>query len=325
MAVERTADCLKKLDRMNKTLRHEEPDRVPISDFFWGSFLHRWRRDLGLDAGTDIYEYYDLDWIVTIPNMDPHVREFEILKEGNEEVVVRTGFGAVIRKKFAFPMPEYVSWDIDTIEKLEAFEFGDPYDKRRYFDAGDNQIAGVGDTFRRNSPPWIETVRTLRNDYPVFGSVTECSECLTRLIGQANTLLWVGMYPDRLGKVIRRIGQFYLECTKAQIKAADGLMDGMVIWGDVAYTKAMFFSPDYWREYFKPTVKAMVELCHEHGLGVIYHGCGNVGEIMEDLIEIGIDSLNPLEAKAGLDVVELRRKFGHRIGFCGNMDARTWA
>ncbi|MHC4529049.1 MAG: hypothetical protein ACYS29_14325, partial [Planctomycetota bacterium] len=101
--MERTADCLKKLDRMNKTLRHEEPDRVPISDFFWGSFLHRWRRDLGLDAGTDIYEYYDLDWIVTIPNMDPHVREFEILKEDNEEVVVRTGFGAVIRKKFAFP------------------------------------------------------------------------------------------------------------------------------------------------------------------------------------------------------------------------------
>lgn len=325
MAVKRSANCLKKLDRMNKTLRHEEPDRVPISDFFWGSFLDRWRRDLGLDADTDVYEHYDLDWIVTIPNMDPHVRTFEILKEDNEEVVVRTGFGAVIRKKFAFPMPQYVSWDIDTIEKLEAFEFGDPCDERRYFEAGDNQIAGVGDGFERNSPAWIETVKVLRPNFPVFGSVTECSECLTRLIGQANTLLWVGMYPQRLGKVIERIGRFYIDCLKAQIQAADGLLDGMVIWGDVAYTKAMFFSPDYWREHFKPTVKAMVELCHEHGLGVIYHGCGNVGEILEDFIEIGIDSLNPLEAKAGLDVVELRRKFGHRIGFCGNMDVRTWA
>jgi len=72
---------------MNKTLRHEEADRVPISDFFWGSFLERWRKDLGLAKDTDVYKYYDLDWIVTIPNMDPHIKQFEILKETEEEVV----------------------------------------------------------------------------------------------------------------------------------------------------------------------------------------------------------------------------------------------
>ena len=72
--MERTANGLAKLDRMNKALRHEEADRVPISDFFWGSFLERWREDLGLPADTDIYEYYDLDWQVTIPNMDPHIK-----------------------------------------------------------------------------------------------------------------------------------------------------------------------------------------------------------------------------------------------------------
>ena len=49
-AMERSANCLRKLERMNKTLRHEEADRVPVSDFFWGSFLERWRRDLELPA-----------------------------------------------------------------------------------------------------------------------------------------------------------------------------------------------------------------------------------------------------------------------------------
>ena len=48
--MERTANCLAKLDRMNKTLRHQEADRVPISDFFWGAFLERWREELGLPA-----------------------------------------------------------------------------------------------------------------------------------------------------------------------------------------------------------------------------------------------------------------------------------
>ncbi len=69
----------------------------------------------------------------------------------------------------------------------------------------------------------------------------------------------------------------------------------------------------------------MIDLCHDNGLPVIYHGCGNVNKIFEDYIEIGVDSYNPLEAKAGLDVVELRRKYGHRIGFCGNMNVLEWA
>ncbi|MBW8036082.1 MAG: hypothetical protein FVQ79_10745, partial [Planctomycetes bacterium] len=70
----RSENCLKKLERMNKTLRHEEPDRVPVSDFFWGSFIKRWQQDLGLSQDSDIYKYYDLDWIVTVPNMDPHIK-----------------------------------------------------------------------------------------------------------------------------------------------------------------------------------------------------------------------------------------------------------
>jgi len=323
--VQRTSNCLRKLERMNKALRHEEADRVPISDFFWGSFLQRWRKELDLPADADVYKHYDLDWIVTIPNMDPHIKSFEILNENDKEVVVRTGYEAVVRKKFEFPMPEFVGWDTDTIEKLEAFQFDDAYDRRRYFSAGDNQIAGVGDSFVRNSPAWIETVKSLRPDFPVFGSIGESSECLTRLIGQANALLWIGMYPQRMGRQITRIGDFYVECTKAQIEAADGLLDGMVIWGDVAYTKSMFFSPDYWRQYFKPCVKAMIELCHKHNLPVIYHGCGNVNSILEDFVEISLDALNPLEAKAGLDVIELRRRLGHRLAFCGNMNVITWA
>ena len=47
--------------------------------------------------------------------------------------------------------------------------------------------------------------------------------------------------------------------------------------------------------------------------------------IYEDFVKMGLDSYNPLEAKSGLDVVELRRKYGHRMGFCGNMDVLAWA
>jgi hypothetical protein len=321
---DRSAAALAKVTRMNKALRHEEPDRVPIGEFYWGSFLRRWRSELNLPSDADPYKHYDLDWIVTVPNMDPHIKPFETLRETAEEVVVRTGFETTLNKRFDLPMPESVSWETDTIEKLEAFAFDDAHDPRRCFGAGDNQIAGVGDGFQRNSPPWIETVKAIRKNYAVYGSMIEASECLTRLIGQMNTLHWMGEYPDRLGEQILRIGAFYVECLKAELEAGKGLLDGMVIWGDVAYAANMFFSPDYWRAYYKPTVAEMIRLCHEQGLPVIYHGCGNVKSILPDFIEMGLDAYNPLEAKAGLDVVDLRRQYGHKIAFCGNSNMQVW-
>ena len=93
----RSGNCLRKLERMTRSLRHREPDRVPISDFFWVGFLKRWREEFGLLADADIYDYYDLDWVQVGPNMDPHIRPFEILSESSEEVTVRTGFDAVLR------------------------------------------------------------------------------------------------------------------------------------------------------------------------------------------------------------------------------------
>jgi uroporphyrinogen decarboxylase len=322
--MERTKNCLKKLERINKAIRHVEPDRVPISDFFWGSFINRWRQELNLPDETSPYDYYDLDWVVTMPNMDPKIQSFETIKEDENEVIVKTGFRTTMRKRFDFPMPEFISWETDSIEKLEVFEFDDPYDRRRYFEAGDNQIAGVGDGFQRNSPAWIKTVKELHKDFPVYGSMIECSECLTRLIGQENALFWMGMYPDRLGVCINNIGQFYLDCMKAQIKAANGLLDGMVIWGDVAFTQTMLFDPEYWRSYFKPWVNAMIKECHKNNLPVIYHGCGNVALIFEDFIEMGLDAYNPLEVKANMDAVELKKKYGNKIAYCGNSNIQVW-
>jgi hypothetical protein len=320
----RKENTLRKLERLNKALRHEEPDRVPISDFFWGSFTERWRKELGLAADANPYYHYDLDWIVTVPNMDPWIRPFETIRETAEEIVVKTGFGAIMHKHFQFPMPEMRAWETDTFEKLERAAFDDPRDPRRFFAPGDNQIAGVGDGFQRNSPAWIDSVKSLHPDFPVYGSIIEASECLTRLVGQANSMLWMAEYPERMGAVINRIGAFYLEMARAEIEAGAGMLDGFVIWGDVAYKKSTFMSPRYWREYFKPWVAQIAAHAHAAGLPVIYHGCGNVKAIFPDYIEMGVDAYNPLEVKAGMDAVELRRQYGHRIGFCGNSDIQVW-
>ena len=153
-----------------------------------GGFHPPLAEELGLPEDANPYYYYDLDWIVTVPNMDPWIRPFETRKEDTGGSRGANGIRSDHAQTLRTPDAGNGGWETDTFEKLEAVEFDDPFDQRRFFEAGDNQIAGVGDGFQRNSPRWIETVKSLWPDFPVFGSIIEVGECLTRLIGQQNAL-----------------------------------------------------------------------------------------------------------------------------------------
>jgi len=321
----RSDSTLRKVERVRKALSHKEPDRIPVHEFYWTSFLARWRQELGLARDANPYEYYDLDLMVVIPNLDPHIRQIETIRDNENERLVRTGYGAFVRKVYAFPMPEYVGFEADSIDKVKAFQFDDPADQRRFTAIMDDHVNCVGDDrIEHATSSFIERVRGSYQDFAVFGTVIDASEFMVRSIGQANTLLWIGLYPEVIGEFAGRINDFMAELLQAQIEAAGGMLDGIYLAGDVAYVKGLLFAPDYWRRYFKPGLKAMCDLSHRHGLPVFYHGCGNVSDILADFIEVGIDAVHPLEAKAGLDVVDIRKRFGHKLAFFGNMDVRLW-
>jgi hypothetical protein len=310
-----------KIRRLRDALSHREGDRVPVGEAFWTGFLLRCREKWG--RGFDPYRFFDLDYIIVSPNMDPHIRPFEIVAQSGEDIVVKTGFGATIRRSGDLPMPSFEAFSVNRPEEMADFVFDDPADPRRFYQGGDDQLNCVGDTLARNIPCWNERLAPYVDDLAVFGSACEPYEYLWRIIGSGNALLWMGTNPELLAAFIERIGAFQLALAKAEIAAAKGRICGMYIWGDVAYRNAMFFSPRRWRELFKPHVKALIDLCHAHGLMTIYHGCGNAGAIFDDLVEIGLDAYNPLEAKAGLDVVELKKRYAGKLAFVGNIDVRV--
>ena len=239
--------------------------------------------------------------------------------------VVKTGFGATIELRDDCPMPCFLECDTKTYDEMDEFVFDDPRDERRFFASLDDQINSVGDALNLGIPSFLDRVNAYADDFCVFGSVCEPHEMIWRIIGTTNVLLKIGEDPVRVGRFVERLGDFLVGIVEGQIKAANGKLAGIYIWGDVAYDRAMFFSPDFWRAVYKPQVARLCAVAHDNGLKTIYHGCGDARAIFEDLIQIGVDAYNPLEAKAGLDVVDLKQQYGKRWSFNGNLDVRVLA
>jgi hypothetical protein len=306
--------------RVRAALSHKEGDQVPVSDFFWTGFMLKAKDKWGQDL--DIYRKFDLDYVVVNPNMDPVIRDFEILEDDGVNIKLRTGFGATIRRSGTAPMPHYDSFSVNAPEEMEKFIIEPANDRRRLYRTGDDQINGVGDAIGRNIPSWTERVDAYCQDFPVFGSVCEGYEYLWRCIGTENSLIWMMEEPELFGDFVRRIGDFAVGLAEYQIEESRGRLSGMYIWGDVAYVNGMLFSPAMWREYFKPITGRIIAACRKAGLMTIYHGCGNAKLIYNDFIELGLEGYNPVECKARLDAVELKKDYGGKLCFVGNMDVR---
>ena len=314
-----------KVARVLAALEHREPDRVPVGEFFWTKFVRRASDKFGDGESFDPYRYFDLDLVVINPNMDPHIQPFEVLAEDGDNITVKTGWGATIQRVSDYPMPRYIAFDTQTVEQMDAFEFDSPADPRRYQDSIDDQINGVADILTFALPPWVERVASYADDFCVFGSVCEVHETLWRIIGPENALVKMAEEPDAIARLVERIGDFMVGIAGEQIRQDQGRLTGLYIWGDVAYRNGMLFSPSYWRAVFKPQLKRICDEIHRHGLKVIYHGCGNASVLFEDMIEVGVDGYNTLEAKAGLDVVHLKREYASRLAFNGNIDVTVLA
>lgn len=315
----------KKTARVLAALNRREPDRVPIAELFWANFIRRARAELPVGDDFDPYRYWDLDMVVQPPNMDPRITGIEVLEESAERMVVKTGFGATIEHRCDFPMPHFREFETLTYEDMKAFRFDDPFDPRRYHEPIDDLINGVVDEITLGKPSFVERVKAYADDFCVFGGVCEPHEMIWRMMGVENVLIKIAEEPGKVAAFLEKLGDFLVGIVKGQIAAAGGRLSGLYVWGDIAYTRAMFFSPDYWRSAYLPQLRRICDAIHEAGLPVIYHGCGNASAVYDDMIAAGVDAYNPLEAKAGLDVVELKRRYGNRWSFVGNIDVRVLA
>ena len=92
----------------------------------------------------------------------------------------------------------------------------------------------------------------------------------------------------------------------------------------MGYQGTTFFSPELYRELLKPYHKRVIEWAHHRGLVTELHSCGFIQPLVPDLCEIGLEMLNPLEIKAGMDPFFLKNTYGDKLAFHGGINAQLW-
>lgn len=285
-------------ERVHAALRREPVDRVPI--FMWYHPQTR-RRLAGLleipaeyvpvAMGDDIRQAwvsnnYAMEGIVHENDGESHVDDWGI------EWTRIDGFNQISKYPLAAANTE------------ELLEYRFPYD----------HITRLVDLMN----PAMEYA----DEYFVGCDVSPCVfEMYWRLRGMQKTLMEIILNPDLVQQMMKRCTEFSCELSEA---ACRGLpVDWLWLGDDAGGQQSMLMSPDTWREMVKPLLKQNAEVGKKHGVYVAFHSCGAIRPIIEDLIEIGIDVLNPIQCNCpGMYPLELKREFGGVLAFMGGVDTQ---
>ena len=144
------------------------------------------------------------------------------------------------------------------------------------------------------------------------------------MVGPERTLLAMAEDPEWTKEMFDAVANMTIGM--AEIIMGAGIeIDGAHLADDLGYRNASLFSPAMYREQIMPAHKRVCEFFKARGLPVIHHCCGNANELLPHLIEAGISAINPLEVKAGMDLIDLKTRYGEAVTLIGGIDVRNWA
>lgn len=114
-----------------------------------------------------------------------------------------------------------------------------------------------------------------------------------------------------------------IQCSMARRLAASGI--DMIVYGDdVGTQNAMMMHPELWRRWLKPAMKKAIQAAKDVKPDIIayYHSDGVINDIITDLIDIGVDVLNPIQPEC-MDPIQLKKQYGDKLSFWGTIGTQT--
>ena len=295
-------------ERFQRMYQHVEADRVPMLGGPWGTTLARWRRE-GLPEGADFIDYFGLDRVVGVAGDTSPRYEGKIVEETDEYIIRLDAWGTTsMNWKHASSTPE---WLDRTIVDRESWEQA----KARMV-MGRDRVNW--DHLKANYRTWRENGWWIRGGLWFGFDVTHA-----RVVGTERLLVWMADDPE----LVMDIFNTELDCSLQLLDMIwdEGYTLDAIAWcDDMGYRNGPFFSVPMYRELLKPVQKRAVDWAHAKGIVAHLHSCGNINPLVPELIDIGMDALNPLEVKAGMDPIHLKQTYGDSLVLHGGLNAMLW-
>ena len=163
-----------------------------------------------------------------------------------------------------------------------------------------------------------EAVEEAGDEIAVFGSVRGTFGFLFIALGLEN--LTYAMYddPDLLLEIIEAADAFW---TKLGLKLIEAGCTALYVANDMGMNGSTLISPAQLREFFFPSLRKQIETWKSAGGKVLFHSCGNVDAVLEDLADMGIDALNNIQVFSGMNLKSVKERIGNKVTIVGNVDA----
>jgi uroporphyrinogen decarboxylase len=230
----------------------------------------------------------------------------EVIKETEEWRIIKDGRGATLKFwKNKSGTPEHIDFEITDREKWKKYR--EPLLEIRKERLGDIE------SMRLN----LKTARE-KKKFTIFGDLF-IFELMRATIGDQNFLPALLLDPDWIKDFAQVYLNFYRNHYEILFREA-GLPDGFLVYEDFGYSNGLFCSPKVLSELIMPYEKELVNFLKSYGLPVILHSCGDIRKAVPLIIDAGFDCLQPMEAKAGCDVVEFAKTYGNKLAYMGNIN-----
>ena len=294
-------------ERVLLALQHKEADRVAIQDSPWGTTINRWRQE-GLPQNVSVSDYFGYEFTGVGADLSFRLPT-KVLEETDEYVITQGSMGSIVKNwKHSTSTPELIGFTINSREKYYEHKPLLQWDRSRV-----NWEAGLAaQEAARKAGKFFTYSSAIGYDKhsSAFGPTT-------MLIGMVEDPEW--------------IADIFMTDARLNITAVEEMLaggfefDAAFLYDDMGYKNGTFFSPKCHRELLMPAHKLLCDFFHSKGMPVILHSCGNVSGFVPLLIEAGFNCLQPLEVKAGMDLIQLKRDYGDRLAFMGGIDVRVMA
>lgn len=303
-------------ERVLAAIQHQKGDRLPIDFIARDEMIARLCDHFGVESGESLLQALQVDLRAVGPTIKTFASPFCYA-----DPTVRVEWDGQSRQEVYYDL-----WGVGFVEKTAL--------EGKYFDLLVHPLKDMHQLEDLEKYPFpsadlwdyecISRQIESQKEYFLWAHSRGVFEISWFMRGMENFLVDLLTNPAYAEYLMDRIMQYLMDRTLCILKAGGiGNIDCVEINDDVGGQTGLLISPALWRRFIKPRMAKMIQAYKQYDVLIRYHCCGGLREIIPDLIEIGVDILNPVQPLArGMNLRELKHEFGDRLTFNGGIDTQ---